>query len=100
MRLDFIHECIENRTISLKYINTSKEVADVLTKLFLVSAHELHTPRLMKGHYGELPQSTDLNKRTMVKTELLKMLKGRLSRQSIKLRFKRSAQIHANLATR
>ncbi len=76
-------------------------MADVLTKLFVVSAHELHTPRLMKGYYGELPQSTDLNRRTMVKTELLKkMLKGRLSRQSIKLRFKRSAQIHANLATR
>jgi hypothetical protein len=101
MRLNFIHECIQNKTISLKYINTNLEVADVLTKLLPVSAHELHTQRLMKGHYAELPQSTDLNRRTMVKTELLKkVLKGRLSRQSIKLRFKRSAQIHANLATR
>ena len=72
MRLNFIHECIQNRTISLKYINTNLEVADVLTKLLPVSAHELHTQRLMKGHYGELPKSTDLNRRTMVKTELLK----------------------------
>jgi hypothetical protein len=72
MRLNFIHECIQNRTISLKYINTNLEVADVLTKLLPVSAHELHTQRLMKGHYGILPKSTDLNRRTMVKTELLK----------------------------
>ena len=69
MRLNFIHECIQNRTISLKYINTNLEVADVLTKLLPVSAHELHTQRLMKGHYGELPKSTDLNRRTMDKTE-------------------------------
>ena len=38
MRLNFIHECIQNKTISLKYINTYLEVADVLTKLLPVSA--------------------------------------------------------------
>eukprot|EP01035_Chromulina_nebulosa_P025366 gene25366-33109_t len=43
MRLNFIHECIQNGTISLKYINTNLEVADVLTNLLPVSAHELHT---------------------------------------------------------
>ena len=73
MRLNFIHECIQNKTISLKYINTDLQVADILTKLLPISAHELHTYRLMKGHYGELPKSTDLNRRTMVKTELLKI---------------------------
>ena len=75
MRLNFIHECIENGIISLKYINTDLEVADVLTKLLPVSAHEMHTQCLMKGHYGKTPSSTDLNRRTMVKTELLKNIK-------------------------
>jgi hypothetical protein len=41
MRLNFIHECIQLKTISLKYINTDLlQVADVLTKLLPVSAHE------------------------------------------------------------
>jgi hypothetical protein len=59
MRLNFIHECIQDKTISLKYINTDLQVADVLTKLLPVSAHELHTQCLMKGHYGILPKSSD-----------------------------------------
>ena len=41
MRLNFIHESIQLKTISLKYINTDRlQVADVLTKLLPVSAHE------------------------------------------------------------
>ena len=87
MRLNFIHECIQNKTISLKYINTDLEVADVLTKLLPVSAHELHTQRLMKGHYGELPKSTDLNRRTMVKTELLK----NVNRPTFKAKYKQQS---------
>jgi len=72
MRLNFIHQSVEDKTISLKYINTDLQVADILTKLLPVSAHELHTQCLMKGHYGILPKSSDLNRRASVKTELLK----------------------------
>jgi hypothetical protein len=68
MRLTFIHECIQDKTISLKNINTYLQ----LTNLLPASAHELHTQCLMKGHYGIIPKSSDLNRRTTVKTELLK----------------------------
>ena len=88
MRLNFIHECIQNKTISLKYINTDLQVADVLTKLLPISAHELHTLRLMKGHYGVLPKSTDLNRRSTIKTELLKIA----NRPTFK--FKQKAKIY------
>jgi hypothetical protein len=71
MRLYLIHECIQDKTISLKYINTDLQVADVLTKLLPVSSHELHTQCLMKGRYGILPKSSDLNRRSTVKTDLL-----------------------------
>ena len=73
MRLNLIHECIQDKIISLKYSNTDVQVADVLTKLLPVSSHELHTQCLIKGHYGILPKISDLNIRsTVVKTDLLK----------------------------
>ena len=73
MRLNFIHECIQLKTISLKYINADLlQVADVLTKLQPVSAHELHSQCLIKGHNGMIPKNSDLNRRTPVKTDLLK----------------------------
>ena len=84
IRLNFIHECIQDNIISLKYINTDLQVADVLTKVLPVSAHELHTLRLMKGHYGILPKSSDLNRRTTVKTELLK----NVNRPTYKIKYK------------
>jgi hypothetical protein len=40
----------------------------------------------MKGHYGELPKSEDLNRRAMVKTELLKNVK----RPTFKAKYKAS----------
>jgi hypothetical protein len=84
MRLNFIHECIQDKTISLKYINTDLQVADVLTKLLPVSSHELHTQCLMKGHYGILPKSSDLNRRSTVKTDLLK----NVNRPTYKIKYK------------
>ncbi len=85
MRLNLIHECIQDKTISLKYINTDLRVADVLTKLLPVSSHELHTQCLMKGHYGGiLPKSSDLNRRSTVKTDLLK----NVNRPAYKIKYK------------
>jgi hypothetical protein len=84
MRLNLTHECILDRTISLKYINTDLQVADVLTKLLPVSSHELHTQCLMKGHYGILPKSSDLNRRSTVKTDLLK----NVNRPTYKIKYK------------
>ena len=85
MRLNFINECIQDKTISLKCINTDLQVADVLTKLLPVSSHELHTQCLMKGHYyGILPKSSDLNRRSTVKTDLLKNVK----RPTYKIKYK------------
>ena len=65
------------KTISLKHIiNIDLQVADILAKLLLVSAHELHTQFLIKGHYGIImPKCSDLiNRRATVKMSCLKML--------------------------
>ncbi len=79
-----IHECIQDKTISLKYVNTDLQVADVLTKLLPVSSHELHTQYLMKGHYGILPKSSDLNIRSTVKTDRL----YNVNRPTYKIKYK------------
>jgi hypothetical protein len=85
MQLNLIHEYIQDKTIiSLKYINTDLQVADVLTKLLPVSSHELHTQCLMKGHYGILPKSSDRNIRSTVKTDLLK----NVNRPTYKIKYK------------
>ena len=55
MRINYIHECIEAGIIKLKYVNTDNEVADALTKLLPVSAHQIHREFLMHGHHGKLP---------------------------------------------
>ena len=55
MRINYIHESIEAGIIRLKYVNTDNEVADVLTKLLPISAHQIHREFLMHGHHGKLP---------------------------------------------
>ena len=55
MRINYIHECIEAGIISLKYINTFNEVADVLTKLLPMHLHERHTEFLLHGHNNIKP---------------------------------------------
>jgi hypothetical protein len=49
MRINYIHECVEAGIIQLKYINTLNEVADILTKLLPVEAHERHSQFLLEG---------------------------------------------------
>ena len=55
MRINYIHECVEAGIIALKYISSSNEVADVLTKLLPVESHEQHTKFLMEGHNSQQP---------------------------------------------
>jgi len=55
MRINYIHECVEAGIISLKYINTLNEVADVLTKLLPVEPHEQHSRFLLEGHNSQEP---------------------------------------------
>jgi hypothetical protein len=57
MRLNYLHECVENKTIELKYINTLDQVADILTKLLPYPSNEKFKKFLMKGHNGILPTS-------------------------------------------
>ena len=49
MRINYIHESIETGIIKyqLQYVNTDNEVADVLTKLLPVAAHQIHKEFLM-----------------------------------------------------
>jgi len=74
MRLNFIHECVENKIIQLKYINTNEEVADVLTKLLSIDPLTFHREKLLNGHYGVMPNTTDLNRRQPKTTTLFKKL--------------------------
>ena len=55
MRINYIHECVEAGIIQLKYINTLNEVADILTKLLPVEAHERHSQFLLEGHNCQQP---------------------------------------------
>jgi hypothetical protein len=71
MRLNFLHECSENKIIKLRYINTNEEVADVLTKLLPFDQVAFHREKLLVGHYGVMPNSTDLERRGPKKTTTL-----------------------------
>ena len=55
MRINYTHESIEAGIIKLQYVNTDNEVADVLTKLLPVAAHQIHKEFLMHGHHGLKP---------------------------------------------
>jgi hypothetical protein len=57
LRINYIHECIQNKIIELKYITTENEVADVLTKLLPLPSHERHSSVLLRGHDGKLPDT-------------------------------------------
>jgi hypothetical protein len=67
MRINFIHhESIEAGIIKLQYfVNTDNEVADVLTKLLSVAAHQIHKEFLMHGHHG-LRQSGETSKKNEI----------------------------------
>ena len=67
MRLNYLHECIENKIIRLVYINTDDQVADILTKILPIHTHKRLTKRLLRGHGNELPVTSSLLKKTQLK---------------------------------
>jgi hypothetical protein len=56
MRLNYLHEMVENGTILLKYIDTLNQVADILTKLLPLHSHQHFTDILHHGHGGTIPE--------------------------------------------
>ena len=70
MRLNFLHECVVNKIVSIKYINTNDQVADVLTKILPIHGHNKHTNRLLKGHSNIKPETLSLIKKR--KTKIIK----------------------------
>jgi hypothetical protein len=55
MRLNYLHECVTNKLIELKYINTNDQVADILTKLLPVTTHKKFKEFLLRGHNYNKP---------------------------------------------
>ena len=55
MRINYIHESINNKLILLKYINTENQVADILTKILPVKSHNRFSEILSSGHDGIFP---------------------------------------------
>jgi hypothetical protein len=55
MRLNYLHEVVEQGLIELKYIDTLNQVADILTKLLGIQSHEHFTDILTTGHHGVIP---------------------------------------------
>jgi hypothetical protein len=56
MRLNYLHEMVENGTIQLKYIDTLNQVADILTKLLPLLPHQHFMEILTHGHGGSVPE--------------------------------------------
>jgi hypothetical protein len=52
MRINYLHEQVEQGIIVLKYIDTLNQVADILTKLLPVHSHEFFSETLFLGHHG------------------------------------------------
>ena len=57
MRINYIRELINKRMVSLSFIPTEYNVADVLTKPLAGKSHNRHCNVLMFGHNGELFKS-------------------------------------------
>jgi hypothetical protein len=56
MRLNYLHEVVEQGIIILKYIDTLNQVADILTKLLPVHSHQHFMEILTQGHFGKVPE--------------------------------------------
>jgi hypothetical protein len=56
MRINYLHEMVENGTVQLKYIDTLNNVADILTKPLPIFSHEHFTETLQHGHGGVIPE--------------------------------------------
>ena len=57
MRINFIRQCINDRTIQVIFIPTDHNVADVLTKPLSRILFEIHRDKLLYGFNGEVIQS-------------------------------------------
>ena len=67
MRLNFIHQEVENKTISLHYINTYENVADILTKQVPIGLFSPSREKLLHGFKGQsIPETTSKPKRSEV----------------------------------
>jgi hypothetical protein len=55
MRLNYIHQEIKSGTINLQYIDTTNQVADILTKLLPINAFVKLRTILLKGHKNIKP---------------------------------------------
>ena len=55
MRINYIRELINARIISLHFIMSEKNVADMLTKALLCERFDRHNSILMHGHNGISP---------------------------------------------
>jgi hypothetical protein len=57
MRLNYLHEVVEQKLIKLMFIDTKHQVADILTKLLSVEPHEFFMDTLTLGHHGIIPHA-------------------------------------------
>jgi hypothetical protein len=55
MRLNYLHEVVEQGLIALKFIDTLNQVADILTKALPIHSHEHFKDILFSGHLGADP---------------------------------------------
>lgn len=56
-KISFIHQCIEDGSIKLKFVNSEENVADALTKLLPKQKLAKHRQTLHHGHDEQAPPS-------------------------------------------
>jgi hypothetical protein len=59
--INYIRECINNRIISLQFIPTEDNVADILTKPLPDKIFSRHSEKLLQGFNGKLFETVDIN---------------------------------------
>jgi serine/threonine protein kinase len=60
MAINYIREQINERSISLVWIPTDKNVADLLTKPLAKDPFERHAAKLLSGHGGVIPMPVEI----------------------------------------
>jgi hypothetical protein len=85
MRLNFIHQEIKNGTITLKYIDSQNEIADILTKLLPQSPFIKLRKILLYGHNNIEPNIiSKFSKVSNKKVLFAKIRKQMIKNQTIK----------------
>ena len=59
MRINFIRECINSGIISLYFVPTGMNVADILTKPLQYKIYAKHRNVLLNGHSGINPHNNE-----------------------------------------